>query len=68
MLQWMAVDGSNSNRSSPFMVDLVDVLIETRMMEEPKRYIVVIDRGEEGLEVKAVALDTRCKETVYGSN
>ena len=37
VLQRMAVDGSYTNRSSPFVMGLVDRLVEGRIMEQPVR-------------------------------
>ena len=35
VLDWVSVDGDDASRSSPLVVDLVDVLVELWMVEEP---------------------------------
>jgi len=35
MLQRVSIDGHHSNRCSPLMMSLVDVLVEERVVEKP---------------------------------
>ena len=35
MLDWVSVDGDDASRSSPLMMDLVNVLVELWMVEKP---------------------------------
>ena len=40
MLNWMSINCGNADWSCPFMVNLVNVLVYTRMMKQPKEYVV----------------------------